>query len=526
MQKDAFIAGVTEKYPERLLENRLSIECNVIGTIWNDILVLEEVTLTKDDFITSDGRFYFQVAKQLKKNNHLNQIDEIAVLNNLSPDVMEKFEERGGYETIDHIASIVSLKNKDSYLDALRKSNIILSLYRNGFNLLSPIQLDNGKNIAPIDIFDRTEMDSNSVIEWYEAQMSKMGSGYDVKVLEDEDIEITDSFLERLSVGDEQGTSYEEAGTDVNGEKMSVFPYLSKQTLGFTKGASHYIAGFSSSGKTAMWCSMVMALVYQGEKVLIICNEQSSKVWKINMLTFILYKHFRCYNVTKTHLMSGKFSDEYREIVDKAKDYFNENYKGKIHFIQLAENNMGVIKSKIRYYALQYGYTAVVYDTFKIEDIRSRSGKEAQAWEHLVQYSRDLDIMAKKYDLIMLCSIQLAQSYKGYLWLDSNMLSGAKGIVEQLDTLLCLRDVYKEELDPNSKIYCKPYQLKRNEDGTWREEPYECDPKDSWKFLFLSKSRNSQNSNDSGSCLMFRFQGQFAIFQERCWARPKHGQIQ
>ena len=94
-------------------------------------------------------------------------------------------------------------------------------------------------------------------------------------------------------------------------------------------------------------------------------------------------------------------------------------------------------------------------------------------------------------------------------------------MVEQLDTLLCLRDVYKEELDPNNtRFYCAPFQYK---DGT--EVPYTCDPNLSWKMCFLAKSRNSENSDSSGKALLLRFFGPMAVWSEPCWCRPKHGYI-
>ena len=106
------------------------------------------------------------------------------------------------------------------------------------------------------------------------------------------------------------------------------------------------------------------------------------------------------------------------------------------------------------------------------------------------------------------------------------MLSGAKGMVEQLDTLLCLRDVYKEELDPQSKIFCSPFQRVVNEvTGVTEERPYQCDPKYSWKMCFLAKSRNSENSDSSGCAMLLKFFGPMAVWSEPCWARPKHGFI-
>lgn len=518
--KDVWLKGVEDQYPKELLEGRINAEASVIGLLWKDPLILDEVSLSSTDFLSKDGRFYFGVEKHLRSKN-LNEFDEVSVVSNLTEDTLEQFNDRGGYKEIDNLASIVSLRNRDAILDDLYKYNTILRLYDAGFNLTKKVKIGK-KDMTPLEF--SKNLTSTELVEWYETQLNKMYvGGYDVKLLEDTDIEITDDFLESLANAEEYGTPYAYAGEDINGETMNVFPYLSSLTLGFTRKASHYIAGFSSSGKTAMWCSIAMAMA-KSEKILIICNEQSSKVWRINMLLFVLYKHFKEYGITKSNLMSGKLTEDNKKMLQKAKDYFNKNYKGRMHFIQLSENSFDVVKAKIRFYALQHGYSMVIFDTLKISDSNRRDNNVA-AWEELVQYSRDLDILAKKLDLIMCASVQLAQSQKGSLFLDSNMLSGAKGMVEQLDTLLCLRDVYKEELDQSSKYFCNPYQIKKDANGNTVTESYLCDPKYPWKFCFLAKSRNSENSTSSGSALMFKFNGRYATFSECCWGKPKHGFI-
>lgn len=520
---DVWVSGVKEKYPEELLDGRLNAEASAIGLIWNDPLTLDETKLTSKEFLSIDGRFYFECAKQLRSKGVV-EFDEVSVLSGLEKDVLEQFQTKGGWKEINNIASIVSIKNKDSILDSLFKYNVILRLYNRGFNLTKEMTIG-GKKMTPLEYFKNLQ--ANQILDWYEAQLSKIyDGGYDVNLLEDEDIAITDDFIESLANEEEYGIPYAKAGVDINGDDMNVFPYLSSLTLGFKKKCSHYIAGFSSSGKTSMWSSIVMSMSLQ-EKALIICNEQSSKVWKMNMLLFIIYKYFRSTEVTKTSLMSGTFKNNPRqvELVNQAKEYFNEHYTGRIHFIQLAENNFELVKSKIRYYALQLNYGLVIFDTLKIADSNRRNDSLA-AWEELVQYSRDLDILAKKFNLCMCCSVQLAQNQKGNLFLDSNMLSGAKGMVEQLDTLLCLRDVYKTELDPQSKYFCAPFQRVRNKDtGKMEEVPYLCDPKYSWKMCFLSKARNAENSGSSGCVLLLKFFGAMAVWSEPCWCRPKHGYI-
>lgn len=520
---DVWISGVTEKYPASLLDGRLNAEASTIGLIWKDPLILDETKLTAKDFLSIDGRFYFEIAKQLRMKGIMD-FNEVAVISNLEPNVLDKFAERGGYKEVNNIASIISERNKDSILDSLSKCNIILRLYNRGFNLEKEMVINN-KKTTPLEYFK--SLKSGQIIDWYDAQLCKLyDGGYDMNLLEDEDVSITDDFIQGLADAKEYGIPYAKAGKCCEGKDMNVFPYLSSLTLGFTKKASHYVSGFSSSGKTSFWSSVCMSMALS-EKILIICNEQSSKVWKMNMLLFILYKHFHYTDVTKSKLMSGSFKKDAKqmEMVNKAKDYFNKHYEGRIHFIQLAENNFDIVKSKIRYYALQLNYGVVIFDTLKIADSNRRNDSLA-GWEELVQYSRDLDILAKKLNICMCCSVQLAQNQKGNLFLGSQMLSGAKGIVEQLDTLLCLRDVYKEELDPNSKFFCAPFQKVLNEvTGEYEERPYECDPKYSWKMCFLGKSRNSENSDSSGCAIMLKFFGAMAVWSEPCWARPKHGYI-
>ena len=277
---DVWISGVTDKYPASLLDGRLNAEASTIGLIWKDPLILDETKLSVKDFLSADGRFYFEIAKQLRLKGVMD-FNEVAVISNLESNVLNKFTERGGYREIENIASIVSERNKDSILDLLSKCNIVLRLYNRGFNLEKEMVINN-KKTTPLEYFKTLK--SGEIIDWYDAQLCKLyDGGYDMNLLEDEDVSITDDFIQGLADAKEYGIPYAKAGKCCEGKDMNVFPYLSSLTLGFTKKASHYVSGFSSSGKTSFWSSVCMSMALT-EKILIICNEQSSKVWKMNML--------------------------------------------------------------------------------------------------------------------------------------------------------------------------------------------------------------------------------------------------
>ena len=169
---EKFIAGITEKYPKEVLEGRLTVEGNVIACCYIDPLLIDECDFKSTDFITSDGTFYYSLAKQLRKQGYT-VFDEVTILSSVSENIVEAFQERGGFETIKNMTDIVNVKNAEIYLDNLYRENIILGMYNDGFNLLTPVDW-NGKEVVPLKLFRK--MDSESVLDWYESKLSVISS--------------------------------------------------------------------------------------------------------------------------------------------------------------------------------------------------------------------------------------------------------------------------------------------------------------------------------------------------------------
>ena len=516
--KDVFIAGVKEKYPKEVLEGRLTVEVNVIACCCIDPLLIDECDFKSTDFITSDGTFYYSLAKQLRKQGYT-VFDEVTILSSVSENIAEAFQERGGFETIKNMTDIVNVKNAEIYLDNLYRENIILKLYDDGFNLLKPIEW-NGKEIAPLKLFRK--MCSEDVLDFYTARMTTYGTGYTNKVTEEAYIDFDDEYFEIMDNGEEVGVPFDIAGDDINLEEMRCLPFLSNQIGGYYPSSFNVLAGHSSVGKSCIWTTITMALVYRGRKVLIISNEQKKRVFQDNFLVFILYKYFRYYDITKKKIRSAALTDKDKEMRKKVQEFWRQNYKEKIKFISITDADMGLVKKKIRENVLNYGFDTVIYDTMKVSfDDNSND----QTWISLIKDSREFDKIAKKYDIIMLASLQLAMNSKGKLFLDGSELSMSKGMIEVLESLLLMRSVYSEELDKdNKKYYCHPFRLKKTDSG-WVEEEYEPDPTGVYKALFVGKSRNGANSNDTGIGYLLAFDGNHGIFREVAQARFRHASI-
>ena len=515
--KGAFVVGVSEKYPPQVLKGRIETEGNVVSCFFKDMLLLDETSFVKDDFLTKDGRFYFELISHLRKKGFFS-LDEITILSNCNEDVLERFEDCGGWETIQHQIDIINVQNFDIYADTLYRENIITRLHDDGFNLLKEVEVQN-KKLIPLKLFRK--MTAEQVTDWYEARIASYGSGYSSKILEEEEIDFDDEFFDSCAEGLENGVPFDVGGIDDNLDEINCFPFLSRQINGLLDGTLTVMAGYSGSGKSTWFVTLIMALLFRGRKVLIISNEENVKKFKIKFLIWLLAKKNRYYNLTKKKLISGNMSSEDRKQLKSVQKYWREEFKGSLKFISISDANMGVVKKKIRENVLRYGYDTVLYDTLKLDFSTAGDTRQDLA---LIKDTRDLDSIAKKYNIIMLASLQLAIHTMGKLFLDSSTLSNAKQSKEVMENLFLIRNVYPEEFDPKSKYYCNPFRLKKVNDK-WIEEPYDPKAHAVYKMLFLDKTRSGANSTDTGVAYLLEYAGDYAVFRETAQCYPKHGQI-
>jgi KaiC/GvpD/RAD55 family RecA-like ATPase len=302
---------------------------------------------------------------------------------------------------------------------------------------------------------------------------------------------------------------------------MNCFPFLSRQIGGLLPGTFTMLGGFSSTGKSTWFITIIMALLHYDRKVLIITNEEDVKRFKIKFLVWMLGKYTRYFKLTKKKMTSGQIDAEDKKYLKEVQEFWKENYSNRVKIISVADADMSVVKKKIRENVLRHGYDTVLYDTFKIQEEDMTKNRSDLA---LVKHSRDLHKLAKKYNIIMLATVQLSEYTKGKLFLDASVSSNCKALKEICENLLMLRNVYEEEKDPKSKHYCRPYKLKKVNDK-WVEEQCELDSNATYKMLFVEKCRAGANSSDTGSAYILRFAGDHCVFREQFQCKPRHGQI-
>lgn len=267
-----FIAGVDKKYDKRLLVNRVKTEAAVIGCVYKDPMLLDDSGIKREMFITTDGRYYIELAFKLRQNK-INIFDEISILTTIDDKILIGFQERGGYEQIENMISISNTENFDGYLDNLYKANVILNMYTDGFPLFTPV-IFNEKEIEPLKLFEK--FTAQEVVQFFEMKLTEYDVGNESEILEEGIIDFNDEWLNDVEQGEDAGVPYNIIGIDVDGKPINGYNFLSNQTNGIPVGLS-MICGFSSAGKSTFIIPIILAMIYRGEKVLLISNEEKKK---------------------------------------------------------------------------------------------------------------------------------------------------------------------------------------------------------------------------------------------------------
>lgn len=527
--KNDFLSGVTERWPNpELLDRRINAEANVIACMFKCPDIVQETKFTSESFKTRDARFLFGIAKTLSDKG-INVFDEVSILSNFGEETINKLQEIGGYSAISNLVSIVNEDNYDSYAEELSKSELILKLYDIGFNLFDPVQIGNSKKKErPIDTFKK--LTSQEILDYWELQLSSIDiSTKSNDILDECTLEIDDQSISKIQDGTTNGIPFSSFGTDEKNEPITVYPILSNFVNGILPKTTFAICGFSSTGKSCLWTSIILGLLYQKKTCLIISNEMEKTPYIMNILTWIAYKKYHCTSLTKDKLRQGNLNEEEKSVLERVKKFWRENYQGKLHFIHIPDMNMDLVKRKVRQYAVRKGIDFFLIDTLKAQ-VNDMKGNDT-VWIDLLRSARIADELAKRYNLACGLSIQLNSANKGKLFLDESCISNCKQILETCETMLAIRNVYDvRELTPGSKEYLRPFWLVKNKQtGVWEKVEKEI-PNDqldwNYKVIFCIKNRNGVNTESSGQAFLYSFLGQQAVFKESYRCRPVHGFIQ
>ena len=517
----SYILGITQKYNEELLKDRIMIEGLVIGCLYKEPMLFQEYqSISAKDFITEDAQFYFGLGKLMSERYSEFDQATIELFINDNEIIKDGYKVRGGYTSITEITSMVNINSFTDYLDNLAKSNLVLRFYDEGIDATKEIVIE-GKKIKPITLFKR--MTANDVKNFYEARINAINVSNIKQDIIIEDLMIDESFIEDCKSGENLGASYSTVlnWIDENGEEqfMAGLPIMSYLTGGIHKGEVTLLGGYSGLGKSSItFTNFLIPLVNQGKKCCIISNEQKSKSFKQLLLAYVCATVFKNYKITRRKIQTWTFTPEEAVTVQKAMNFINTTFAGKLKFIKVFDYNIETVGGFIKKLALNDGFEYFLYDTFKAEDM---SGSSVHG--QMVEDSKYLFQIASKLNVAVLITQQLALHTEGQVsYLNASVLSSSKAVKEVVSELYLMRRVYNDiELDEKSKYFLNPHKLVKGADGKWKKEPMELDKDKQYRLLFLDKTRNGEDSK----CIILKFEGQYGIWLELGYANPSRNPL-
>lgn len=474
-----------EKCLNKINENRDQIEAPFVFCFWKDPDLYDDykfVNEKKDDTLKSeDAQFYFNLGKALY-NAGFRKFDNITVYGFLQnkPEVKETFDNYGGYREVENLKQLVNVENVDAYFDKIAKLNTL--------NSLCKLTFDSFEDVSKFD-----KMSSQQVYDYFEYKLSDISieSTHDV---EEESLVIDDEFIEECNTGDAVGISY--------AKNCPIMNYL---TLGVPLGEMFMIAGHSGVGKSSfVFENMVLPMAEEGVKVAIVSNEMRSKDYKIMLLSHILTKELNYWGLTRKQIKMGHFTNEQREMLNKAKKISQEKYSS-LGFIKLFDNDIGKVLKYIKKKSKR-GYQIFVWDTMKSDD-----SLDEKMFLQLLINSRKVFQLASKENIAIIPTYQLALYTVNQRYLDASCLANGKQIKEVFSEMIYMRQLWQDEYT-GEKYDCKAYQLQKNEDGKYTKvkRMIELDKDKKYIVAFLDKTRNDEDKQQ----VLYEVNGRFNSWKE------------
>lgn len=474
-----------EKCLKKINENRDQIEAPFVFCFWKDPDLYDDykfVNEKKDDTLKSeDAQFYFNLGKALY-NAGFRKFDNITVYGFLQnkPEVKETFDNYGGYREVENLKQLVNVENVDAYFDKIAKLNTL--------NSLCKLTFDSFEDVSKFD-----KMSSQQVYDYFEYKLSDISieSTHDV---EEESLVIDDEFIEECNTGDAVGISY--------AKNCPIMNYL---TLGVPLGEMFMIAGHSGVGKSSfVFENMVLPMAEEGVKVAIVSNEMRSKDYKIMLLSHILTKELNYWGLTRKQIKMGHFTNEQREMLNKAKKISQEKYSS-LGFIKLFDNDIGKVLKYIKKKSKR-GYQIFVWDTMKSDD-----SLDEKMFLQLLINSRKVFQLASKENIAIIPTYQLALYTVNQRYLDASCLANGKQIKEVFSEMIYMRQLWQDEYT-GEKYDCKAYQLQKNEDGKYTKVKRMIDLDKDKKYIvaFLDKTRNDEDKQQ----VLYEVNGRFNSWKE------------
>ena len=451
-----------EKTEKKINDITLGIEANIVATLYAKPELLYQYDFTLTDFNSNVWRVYWAIINELIVNEKKNEIDELVVGFYLQKHtkLANKYEEYGGWNTIQQATQYIKVENFDSQVKELHKWNTIKSMMKQGFPIANDFS-----NFADLSLED--------IYDLYNIRLNHIFANADCEVTS---YDISDGLAEYMQELD-SGTALELA--------VDSAPILNNLIGTFKRGQIYGLGASTGVGKTTLaFRLMLPSIIKEQKKLLILLNESDQKQVQLELVVYVANNILKK-ELHKKTLRDGHFTQETKDLIKQCIDYINDlKEKHIITIIPLESFSMNLCLKLIQKYS-SLGIEYIILDTFKTSVDKH---KEAN-WE--VQ-SQDV---VRLYDIVKpasrnLCLLMTYQLTKGSLnkkYLTNNDVGQSKSILDTMSVNLMMRRPFQEEFDDGKNpLIC--YRLEGQNGKS--KIPFKLNADRNYLILWVNKNRN------------------------------------
>lgn len=450
------------KCAKQVKEYKIACEANIVSIFYKKPELMYDYQLKLEDFSENTWRVYWQIAYDIIVKEKKSVLDDITVGLYLEKHskLKQKYDEYGGYDTIDKATEYIKTSNISGYVNELKKWETVIRMIASGFPVTDRIK-------------EFVDMSLDEIYKEYDALLNHIFINAEEDVMSYSLSDGIYDLIEQLNEGLAVGLPYDN------------MPTLTKETGGQLPGNITLVGGLSNMGKTTLTRTMLIpSAVKYGERLVILVNEEGKAKWQRELIVWVANNIYKT-DLQKFVVRDGKFSDEVKELLYKCADWIAEK----------SENNMLTIIPFARYetqkairvikkYA-SLGVKYFILDTYKA-DAGSRSDR---MWLDMQQNMVDIYDTVKAEggkNVHITITFQLAKSSARQRFYSQDNIGMAKSIIDPASTCLMLRNVFDDEYT-GEKNALKVYRL----DGKNNKSkiPVKLDHDKHYQLIFIVKNR-------------------------------------
>lgn len=215
------------KCAKEVKEYKTIAEANIVAIFFKQPDLIYDYPMQLEDFTENTWRVYWQISNDILIVEKKSVLDDMTVGLYLEkhPKLKQKYEEYGGYETIEKAKEYVNTSNLDGYVKELYKWKTVLEMLKNGFPVHTRIK-------------EFCDMSLDNIYEEYEAMLNHIFINAEDDVKSYSLADGIYDLIEELDKGAAVGLPY---------NNMDI---LNKETGGQLPGNITLVGGLSNMGKT------------------------------------------------------------------------------------------------------------------------------------------------------------------------------------------------------------------------------------------------------------------------------------